>query len=221
MQRTRAMVLVIVCLSFTGPALVRAEEPHSTKLVGGAVQMGSAVGFAQYRGDATTAIGGSVAALIRVAIATVGAEYEYLAVGEAPTRGELQRVGLTASLDLLRINRHFGGPNAALILWIDGSLGREYGRWYDNRAVTRNDVAIGWGTRIEHRVSLSTRPRRLETISWKFGWRLVTAPRYGENLMNATPRCRADTSGCSTGGGNTGPLYDVGLVVSSSLSFEW
>ncbi len=219
MPKTRAMALVVLCLSFTGPALVRAEEPHSTKLVGGAVQLGSAVGVAQYRGDATTAIGGSVAGLIRVAIATIGAEYEYLVVGEAPIRGELQRVGLTASLDLLRIDRHFGGPNAALILWIDGSLGREYGRWYDDQEVARNDVAVGWGTRLEHRVHLSTRPRRLETVSWKFGWRLVTAPRYGEQLIGVATRCRADASGCPSG--DSSPRYDVGLVVSSSLSFEW
>jgi hypothetical protein len=205
-------------LTVTLAADARADEAQSeSKLVGGSLQFGSLAGAAEFRGELATAIGGRVGGFVRVGIATFGAEYDYLAVGHAPGRGRVGRLGATARLDVLRIDRRFGGPNSALVLWVDTSVGRQRGTWHDGTRISREDVSVGWGWLLEHRVRLSTRPRKLETIGWQFGWRLIGAPRYGDDLSGIAA-CARKTM-CP--GDTMRERHDLALVVNSSLSIDW
>lgn len=220
MSRTQLAVVAALCLWFTGAPEVRAEEPQerapADKRMGATVEVGSLAGFARYRGDTATGIGGEVGAFVRLGPALVGADYGYLAVGESPGRGVVERMGLSARLDLARIDRGFGGPNTALVLWVDAGVGHQRGRWHDGTAIDRNDVSAGWGWLLEHRVRLSTRPRRLETVGWKFGWRLTRAS-PADSTMD-------DVATCANQGGCTAPdpqAHDVGMVVSSSIRLDW
>lgn len=225
MPRTRLAVVAVLCLSFTGARAARAEEPHEQpardKLMGATMEVGSLAGFATYHGESATAIGAEVGGYLRFGPALIGAEYAYLAVGDTPmegppVRGALERLGVAARLDVARFDRSFGGPNTALLLWVDGSLGRQFGRWHDDTPIARNDIGVGAGWLLEHRVRLSTRPRTLETIGWKLGWRLTTAPRYGSRL-DAIAAC-ADKHGC---GPTEHERKDIGMVVTSSVRFDW
>lgn len=153
---------------------------------------------------------------VRIGIATLGAEYDYLAVGQAPGRGYIGRIGATARLNVAHLD-YFGGPNTALVLWIDGSVGKQRGQWHDGTPISREDVSVGWGWVLEHRVRLSTRPRKLETVGWQFGWRLIGAPRYGGEL-GGIAAC-AQKNDCPDD--SMRARHDLGLVVNSSLSLDW
>lgn len=219
MSGTRIALAAGLLLTVTLGGEVRADEAQTepSKLVGGSLQIGSLAGAAEFHGEAATAIGGRVGGFVRIGIATIGAEYDYLSVGQAPGRGHINRLGATARLDLVRLDRRFGGPNSALVFWIDGSVGRQRGRWHDGQPISREDVSVGWGWLLEHRVRLSTRPRKLETVGWQFGWRLIGAPRYGGELGGIAACARK--SECPDD--SMRERHDLALVVNSSISFDW
>jgi ribosome biogenesis GTPase len=82
---TRIVFVAALLLAGTVGGAARAEEAQSeSKLFGGSLQVGSLAGAAEFRGELATAIGGRAGAFVRIGIATVGAEYDYLAVGQAP-----------------------------------------------------------------------------------------------------------------------------------------
>jgi hypothetical protein len=214
--RSWSAVFIAVWLSFTAAQDARAQEARWSR-GSGSLHAGSIAGFAQLRGEEVVAIGARAGAAIHIGPAAIGADWDYMAVGNVQPRGRLHRIGVNGRIDFARLDRHFGGPNTSLALWVDGGVGRQKGTWYDGVSVDRADFSAGAGWTLVHRVNLSTRPRRLETVGWRFGWRFMAAPRWAAS--NGIASCRR-MSPCPPGPGEEVP-YDLGMVVNSSLDFAW
>lgn len=217
MFKSWSTVIAYLLLTFTGTTSARADKSHWSQPTV-SIQLGSLAGTAQLEGDKAIAIGAQLAVLIKFGRLGVGAEYDYLKLGDYPRRGQLGRYALIARAEIARINRGFGGENATLVLWIDGGVGRQTGTWHDGRPVQRNDISMGGGFSFEHRVELSTRPRVLETVAWRLGWHVTAAERFPEGPQ-AIASCRRKADGCPTM--DTTIPYDVGFTLVSSLVFNW
>lgn len=214
MPRTWPAAIIALWLSFTGASAARAQEARWSRGAG-SVQAGSIAGFSQLRGEEVVAIGSRIGAAFHLGPAALGADWDYMAVGNHPgRRGRLHRVGVTGRLDVARIDP-VGGPNTSLALYVDGGVGHQRGTWDDGSSIDRSDFAVGGGWMLVHRVNLSTRPRRLETVGWRFGWRFTAAPRWAAS--NSLAACR--DKNCPPPGADV--PYDVGMVVNSSIDFAW
>lgn len=216
MRRTWFVLTGVLCLCFTAHRSARAD--HSRWPTGHtSVQAGTLVGVAELRGARAVAIGGRAALSHRIGPASVGAEYDLLGVGDYPNRGELRRVGLVGRLDLARFNRHFGGPNTSVVLWIDGGIGRQRGEWHTGEEIRRNDACVGAGWLLDHKSSPVVDRRRAHTVGWRFGWRMIAAQRPGtqpEQLALCRDR-RCPPRPCQR------CPADIGFVVSSSFTISW
>jgi hypothetical protein len=215
-SRSWSAVIVAVWLSFTGAREARAQEQRWSR-GSGSLHAGSVAGFAQLRGEEVVAIGGRVGAAFHLGPVAIGADWDYMGVGNTQPRGHLHRIGFNTRVDFARLDKHFGGENTSLALWVDGGAGRQRGLWHDGSTVDRGDFSVGAGWTLVHRVNLSTRPRRLETVGWRFGWRFMAAPRWAAS--NGIASCRRQAP-CPPGPMEDVP-YDLGMVVNSSLDFAW
>ncbi len=224
---TAAALLLIFTL---GPE-ARAETPQSLRdpltveepthiTVGPAVTVGSTAGFAQFRGEEVSALGAHAALTLRFGILSVEAQFENVFLrdqarpGETPFTGTMQRVGLSARLDLLRLRRF--GKNTLLILYGEGGAGRQRANWVSGHRFTRSDITAGFGWVLDHRLN---RPgRALSRIGWFFGWRFAVAPpsdmgpRYLASCQLRSS-CPMSTS--------TAPDYDLGMFLNSGLILTW
>ncbi len=218
-SRTSFAVTIAVWLTFTAAPPARAEQARWSH-GSGSLQAGTLAGFAQLRGHEAVAIGGRVGAAIHLGPTAIGAEWDYLQIGSSLSTGEdrggIHRIGVNGRLDFARIDRGFGGENTSLALWLDGGVGHQRGYWHDGSGIDRSDFAVGAGWTLVHRVNLSTRPRALETIGWRFGWRFIASPRWAAS--NGLASCRRQ-AGCPPPDPEV--PYDMGMVVNSSFDFTW
>jgi hypothetical protein len=210
-----------VLLVFTVSPPVRAEtaqSPHDQRN-GTIVRLGTVVGFSHLAGTEVLTLGGHVAVGYRFGPLSLYGELDSGSMDAMPRRlartGDLERLGAVARLSLLTVSRRFSGPDSILVFWAEGGVGRQLARWSEGDTLTRNDVAVGAGWTLDHRLR-PLRSGKPAYIGWHFGWRFTASRRAA--ILPAIAACKS--TNCPPPPRGDAPL-DVGLVVTSAMTLSW
>jgi hypothetical protein len=187
--------------------------------MGTGVRFGSVVGFAQIGGEEAMALGAQVAVGHRLGRAMLELELDALELTEVADphpgaqeqrRGDMQRVGLTARVDVARVPV---GPRSLWMFFVETGAGHQRSAWDGGEHEGRPDTHIGMGWLLDHR---GRRQQLLPAVGWHVGWRL-TAARSDEAAHMRRALCRGKDCVAP-------PMQhdlDTGLLVSSSLQISW
>jgi len=222
MRRTSVAAAVAVCLGFTpGPARA---DPARWPGSGPTARLGSAVGFSQLGDQTVTTLGGEVALGYRLGPLVLEAAYDRLDMlqyiadrGSNAYRGDLTRYGVAARYYFLTLARPGEvDPDSVLRLYAELGAGRQHGRWSSGDAFGRNDLALGAGWLLEHRMRPRPGGLPFQSIGWHFGWQLDTSRTDRIELVTERTTCKT----C----GPPMPVrrdLDASLIVSCALVAAW
>lgn len=222
MRRTSVATLAVVWLGFT-PGPVRADAarwPGS----GATARVGTAVGFSQLGEQNVTTLGGEVAIGYRLGLLVLEAQYSGLSMleyieerGGNSHRGELARYGVAGRFFFATLSRPGEiDPDSVFRLYLELGAGRQHGRWSSGDSFARNDVALGAGWLLEHRVRPRPGGLPLSSVGWHFGWQLDTS--RTDRVELATERTTCKSCGPPMPGARD---LDASLMVSCALVATW
>jgi hypothetical protein len=233
----RAVLLVLVCLGFTGsrvgwadPAHVDWVEdpyaPHGTN--GSTVRVGSAVGFLYGERADAMALGATVAVGQRFGRLAIETELAYLALlanaMSAIRLGDAERLGVVARFDVIRIGPRWVGGNSLLALYVEGGAAVAWNHWYQPgfdepmrivpEDTKRVEGQVGFGLALDHRLQEPIGfPHR---IGWFLGWRVALSPHAAE----AATVCRGTI--CRVAPSTPEDRFiDRSMLFQSSLAVTW
>jgi hypothetical protein len=228
-------------LGFTLPAVAWADEPqpgtdhwvenpyapHDT--TGPNLRLGSAVGYVVHDAAQYTALGPTLALGPRLGRLTFEATYLYAALS-APgpsdlTYGSVQRLGVMARADVVRLGSHQVGPNSMLALYAEAGVAQQ--RYHFDHPVvsehsrvlpadeSRPTAVLGFGLNLDHRLE---QPRGFPVrVGWQLGWQLTTEQRHE---MSPAIECRG-TECVARAAETPGTARDASLLVTSTLAVTW
>jgi len=232
----RWVVLVLVCLGFTGsgvgwadPAHVDwVEDPYAPHVTNGnTVRLGSAVGFLYGERADVLALGVTTAFGQRFGRLALEAELDYLtlqAKGMSIRLGDAERLGVLARFDVIRIGPRWVGGNSLLAFYIEGGAAVAWNHWYQPerdepmRIVPADSKRVegqaGFGLALDHRLQEPIGfPHR---IGWFLGWRLAMAPHdAGTSAVCRGAICRSSTATPDE------RVIDRSMLFQSSLVATW
>jgi hypothetical protein len=216
---TAAVMIAAVCLQFTVVPRAHADESTRSRW-GTSLRLGSVVGHTELAGERLTTLGLQIALGYKLGPVAIEAEYDSgTLLQKIPDgnheRGELDRLGVNARLYVARIGRSFE-PDSLLLLFLEGGLGRQHAVLVSRDEFWRSDTSVGAGWLLDHRAAAPHRP--FKYIGWHFGWRLTATPKASQTA-SARLACKSTDGGCPDM--EFGPGRDLGLVVSSSITFSW
>lgn len=239
MQDFRHLVLVCVCLTFTGTGVAWADHatvdfvenpyaPHKT--VGQVVRIGTLVGQISTEHVDATVLGIMAAYGHRFGRFAVDSELSYLQFSERgdanAVLGDGFRVGVMGRFDVLRLGPQTVGPNSMLAFYVEGGAAVAWNQWWKPgvgeamRTVPDNtkrvELTTGFGLEIDHRLQEPVGfPRR---IGWTLGLRLAAAPHGADGAVV----CRSSGTSCRTATPVSEERYtDQSMLFQSSFGMTW
>jgi len=223
MRGTSAACVALLLLCFTGAGDARAEPARWT---GGhaSARLGSTVGTSELGEATVNTLGVQAAAGMRLGLFALEVEYGAMSMLEYEedrsgndVRGDLQRLGVNARAYLVTLAwPGSADPDSLLHLYTEAGLGRQYGRWTTGDRFARNDVALGAGWLLDHRMEPRWAGLGFRSVGWHFGWQLLTSRSAGGPAVSYKPAC----PGCRPPP-MPGPELEVGLQVSCSIAASW
>ena len=214
------LVMPSVCATFTALQLCHAEPPPSDSRWGASFRAGTIVGHTQVSGEKLTTLGLEVGLGYNLGRFSIEGEYDsgrlLHKTGNGNTqRGELDRLGVNARFAFARLARAIE-PDSMLRLFVEVGAGTQHAELTSGDSFWRRDTSVGGGWILDHR---GQRPMRVfNHVGWQFGWRVTATPKASQTAT-ARLSCRSTGGGCPDM--EFGPGHDIGLTVSSSISFAW
>lgn len=243
MRNLRPVVLVIVCLGFTGggvgwaepaqPAQIDPETfdwvdnpyaPHVTR--GTTARVGTAVGFLYGEPLDVLAIGATGAVGQRFGRLAIEAELAVLALQERSTSGlrlgDAERLGAIARFDVIRIGPRWVGGNSLLSVYVEGGAAVAWNHWYPPAENEARRVVPADTKRVEGQAGFGLAlDHRLQEpigfphrVGWFLGWRLGLSP-----AGDPGSECRGQSSAsCRTI--SSPPMTGKDRIVDRSMLFQ-
>lgn len=215
-----AAAVAAVCLLVTIPGAARADNAHSRD--GVTFRLGSIAGFTELRGEEVTTVGAQLAVGYQFSFLALEAEYEaamLLEHNEGDAIGNARRGALNLRAYVLQLGRF--ESTTVLRAYVDVGVGRLTGSFSSGDGFSRPDANFGGGLLLDHRNRNRADGRRksggLSFAGWHLGWSLRTS-RATEMSPSYALACKGKS--CPRPPSDEQPL-DVGLIVSSAISFAW
>lgn len=221
MRKVVVVALLAVCLWFTGVRSALADEALTPARWGSSLRIGSVVGTTALGGERLTALGVQAALGYKMGPIAVEAEVETGELLQKKSypyendhRGDFSRLGVNARWFFGRLGKRFE-PDSLLLLYAELGAGRQFGQLQTRDEFSRTETSVGAGWVLDHRSKLGG---KFNYIGWQFGWRM-TASRKASQTPTALVVCKSKPGGCPPMEFGSGA--DLGLIVSSSISFSW
>ena len=214
-----ALAALIVCLSFTDARADTTRSRWGTNL-----RLGTVAGVTAMGGEEVTSIGVQLGLGYKLGPISLEAQWDgidLLVKNEGLERGSLSRIGVNGRLFLPRVGKRFE-PTTVLLFFVEGGVGRERGA-LDERRFTRLDSSVGGGFILDHRVK-DANSSLFNYVGWHFGWAFRGSERGTHLGPSALAACKKESGTCKPPApidDDDDPTYDIGLLVSSSITFSW